>query len=82
MSLMTYAHFPQVNQIKAGLLFVAHNTFIDEEYKREQASSMWEDFIPELERLRLSHEHDKWPENPTPLCGWCPVTTCQFQRVR
>ncbi len=82
MSLMTYAHFPQVNNIKAGLLFVAHNTFIDEEYKREQVSSMWENFIPELERLRLSHEHDKWPENPTPLCGWCPVTTCQFQRVR
>lgn len=82
MSLMTYAHFPEINQIKAGLLFVAHNTFVDEEYKREQVSSMWEDFIPELGRLKLSYEHDKWPENPTPLCGWCPVTTCQFQRIR
>ena len=82
MSLMTYAHFPQVNHIKAGLLFVAHNTFIDEEYKRDQVSSMWEDFIPELERLRLSYEQNRWPENPNPLCGWCPVTTCQFQRIR
>lgn len=82
MSLMTYAHFPQVDKIKAGLLFVAHNTFIDEEYEREQSEHLWKDFMPDLERLKLSHEQDKWPENPTPLCGWCPVSTCQFNRIR
>lgn len=82
MSLMTYAHFPQVNRIKAGLLFVAHNAFVDEQYDREQSEQLWKDFFPDLERLKLSHEHNKWPENPTPLCGWCPVTTCQFQKTR
>jgi hypothetical protein len=82
MALMTYAHFPRVNQIKAGLLFVAHNTFIAEEYRREQISSLWENFTPELARLKWSYEQNRWPENPTPLCGWCPVTTCQFQRIR
>jgi len=82
MSLMTYAHFPEVQQIKAGLLFVAHNTFIDETYHREESENLWKDFLPDLERLKLSHETNKWPENPTPLCGWCPVTTCQFQKVR
>jgi CRISPR/Cas system-associated exonuclease Cas4 (RecB family) len=82
MALMTYAHFPQVKRIKAGLLFVAHNTFIDEEYVRDSSENLWKDFLPDLQRLNLSYEHDKWPENPTPLCGWCPVTTCQFQKVR
>ena len=82
MSLMTYAHFPQVDRIKAGLLFVAHNTFIDEEYSRDESEHLWKDFLPDLERLKLSHEQDKWPENPTPLCGWCPVNTCQFNRMR
>lgn len=82
MSLMTYAHFPEVTKIKAGLVFVAHNVFIDEEYDRDQSEAMWKEFLPDLERLKLSHEHNKWPENPTPLCGWCPVTTCQFQKVR
>jgi hypothetical protein len=79
---MTYAHFPEVQHIKAGLLFVAHNTFIDETYHRDDSEHLWKDFLPDLERLKLSHESDKWPENPTPLCGWCPVTTCQFQKVR
>jgi CRISPR/Cas system-associated exonuclease Cas4 (RecB family) len=82
MSLMTYAYFPEVQQIKAGLLFVAHNTFIDEVYHRDEAEHLWKEFHPDLERLKLSYAADKWPENPTPLCGWCPVTTCQFQKVR
>jgi len=82
MSLMTYAHFPKVNHIKAGLLFVAHNTFIDELYHRHDIDKLWSNFTAELKRLNWSHQNDKWPENPTPLCGWCPVTTCQFQRVR
>ena len=82
MSLMTYAHFPKVEHIKAGLLFVAHNTFINEVYHRDQSEDMWKDFLPDLERLKLSYDNDKWPENPTPLCGWCPVITCQFQKVR
>lgn len=82
MSLMTYAHFPKVEHIKAGLLFVAHNTFINEVYHRDQSEDLWKDFLPDLERLKLSYDNDKWPENPTPLCGWCPVTTCQFQKVR
>jgi RecB family exonuclease len=82
MSLMTYAHFPNVKHIKAGLLFVAHNTFINEVYHRDQSEDMWKDFLPDLERLKLSYDNDKWPENPTPLCGWCPVTSCQFHKVR
>lgn len=82
MSLMTYAHFPEVQKIKAGLLFVAYNTFIDQEYERDQSEDLWKDFLPDLERLKLSYDNDKWPENPTPLCGWCPVTTCQFNKVR
>jgi ATP-dependent exoDNAse (exonuclease V) beta subunit len=83
MALMTYAHYPQVDRIKAGLLFVAHNVFVDEEYQREDTDKMWEnDFYPDLTRLELSYESDKWPENPTPLCGWCPVTSCQFNKQR
>ena len=80
---MTYAHYPKVDRIKAGLLFVAHNVFVDEEYRREEADKMWvNDFYPDLMRLELSHDTDKWPENPTPLCGWCPVTSCQFNKQR
>lgn len=82
MALMTYAHFPQVQDIKAGLLFVAHNTFIDQDYARSDIDKLWEDFVPDLERLKFSYENNQWPANPTPLCGWCPVNSCEFRRTK
>lgn len=82
MALMTFAHFPQVNKIKAGLLFVMHESFMDEEYSRDQIPKLWNYFSADLERLNISYENDIWHPNPTPLCGWCPVKSCEFHKER
>ena len=82
MALMTFAHFPQVNKIKAGLLFVMHDSFLAEEYDREEIESLWGHFKSDLERLKISYENDVWQTNPTALCGWCPVKTCEFHKER
>jgi hypothetical protein len=82
MALMTFAHFPEVNRVKAGLLFVMHESFMDEEYTRDQIPKLWSYFENDLERLSLSYENDTWQANPTPLCGWCPVRTCEFHKER
>jgi hypothetical protein len=82
MALMTFAHFPEVNKIKAGLLFVMHESFMDEEYTRDQIPKLWSYFESDLERLNHSYENDVWQANPTPLCGWCPVKSCEFHKER
>ena len=82
MALMTYAHFPEVKKIKAGLLFVMHNSFMPEEYTREQIPRLWLSFTSDLARLSMSYENNSWTPNPTPLCGWCSVKTCTFHRER
>lgn len=82
MALMTFAHFPDVEYIKGGLLFVAHNSFVAEEYERDSAPMLWAVFEPELKRLEFSFAADKWPAKPTPLCGWCPVKSCEFHKER
>jgi CRISPR/Cas system-associated exonuclease Cas4 (RecB family) len=82
MALMTFAHFPEVNRIKAGLLFVMHESFMDEEYTRDQMPKLWKYFESDLERLNHSYENDVWQANPTPLCGWCPVKSCEFHKER
>lgn len=53
MALMTYEHFPEVQSIKAGLLFVLHNTFITEEYERKDRFKLWITFYRILNALRL-----------------------------
>jgi hypothetical protein len=82
MALMTFAHFPEVNKVKAGLLFVMYESFMDEVYTRDQIPKLWSYFENDLERLSLSYENDTWQANPTPLCGWCPVRTCEFHKER
>ena len=82
MSLMTFAHFPEVKHIKAGLLFVMHNTFITEEYPREKIEKSWERFKSPLTKLENSYDTDVWMPNPTPLCGWCQVKSCEFHKIR
>ena len=80
MALMTFAHFPQVEIINAGLLFVMDEHFITSEYERDMVDSYWEDFWADIKRLHHSYESDTWQTNPTPLCKWCPVRTCEFNR--
>jgi len=82
MTLMAFAHFPQLERIKAGLLFIVHNSFIDESYTREQIDELWDAFHPDLTRLETSYESGVWNPNPTPLCGWCPVKNCEFYKER
>ena len=82
MALMTFVHFPEVNSVKGGLLFVMHNTFITREYERANIPKLWASFELELQRLQGSFDRDNWPCNPTPLCGWCPVSKCEFHKER
>jgi len=81
MALMTFAHFPNVNKIKAGLLFVMNNVFITEEYKREDIEDSWGKFTLSLARLDNSYNTNVWIANPTPLCKFCPVKSCEFNKT-
>jgi len=51
------------------------------EYKAEDKSLSWAIFTKILSRLDHAYETDKWLPNPTPLCKWCSVKTCEFQRT-
>lgn len=82
MALMTYAHFPAVDKIKAGLLFITRNSFVQEEYARSDMSKLWAEFTPSLERLQLAYENSIWPPTPSGLCGWCPINNCKFYREK
>jgi hypothetical protein len=82
MALMTFAHFPDVKHIKAGLLFIVHNSFMDEEYTRDQIDELWGHFKGDLQRLQAAFDTGVWNPNKTPLCGWCPVTSCEFHKDR
>ncbi len=82
MAIMLFTHMPEIVKIKAGLLFVMKNSFLDEEYHRSDMDKLWKSFERPLERLETSYDYDQWIPNPTPLCGWCSIDSCEFNRPK
>jgi hypothetical protein len=82
MAIMTFIHFPEVKKIKAGLLFVMHDSFMPEEYDVKDIDKLWNYFLGDLKRLEISFDNNLWIANPTGLCGWCPVKKCEFHKER
>jgi len=80
MGLMVFAHFPEVLNIKAALFFIMHNVIVDEAYTRDQTDDLWAHFAPHLARWEAAHATNEWLANPTVLCGYCAVRTCEFNR--
>jgi CRISPR/Cas system-associated exonuclease Cas4 (RecB family) len=82
MALMTFAHFPEVQEVKGALMFIMHNSFTFEDYHRRDMEESWKNFETPLRRLEFSLESDLWQPVPTPLCGWCPVESCNYHKPR
>lgn len=81
MALMVFSHFPAVQKVKGALLFILKNSLVSEEYTRNQCDVLWEAFLAKTKRLELAYSMNEWTEQPSPLCRYCPVTTCQFNRA-
>ena len=75
---MAFYHFPKIKNIKACLLFMVKNRIIKETYERKDLEKLWERFEINLYKLRQSFASGTWNPNPTPLCKWCPVESCEY----
>ena len=65
-----------------GIQQASYNSFMDESYKREEIDALWRFFYQPLAKLDTSYASDVWNPNPTPLCGWCPVKTCDYYKEK
>jgi hypothetical protein len=83
MALMTFAHFPEVMVIKAGLLFVIANEFIKAEYTTHHRLAYFEEFKPLVDQLDACIENDVWNPKRNFTCSkWCPVLECSHNGKR
>lgn len=78
LSLATFKHFPEVQSIKAGLIFIVAEDLVKAEYAFDQQHDIWAKWLPELSRLEKSYEVDVWNAKPNFTCKkFCPVTDCE-----
>lgn len=77
MALAVFKHFPQVNRVKAGLLFVVANEFPKAEYSREQESEMWKKWLTDYGKMKTAYSTNVWNPRTSGLCKkHCVVLSC------
>ena len=82
MALMVFAHFPHIRRVSGALLFVVKNDIAKASYMVGEAEEYWWDYRERVARIEQAHETGVWNPKPTPLCGWCPVKDCEYNRKR
>lgn len=77
MALAVFKYFPQVEKVRAGLLFVIANEFIKDKYAADSQPDMWKKWLAEYAKMEKAAETDVWNPRPSGLCrAHCPVTQC------
>lgn len=77
-----FVHYPELESIKSALAYLVSKDFIKKTHEKENHKKYLNTFSWELNRLDSATESGVWNANSGPLCGWCPVTSCEHHRVR
>jgi hypothetical protein len=77
MSLMVFAHFPHIRHVNSALLFVVKDSIVKHKMSREDVEAHWWKYRERVARLEKSLEANVWNPTQSPLCGWCPVRSCE-----
>ena len=78
LALLVFKHFPHVESIKAGLVFVVAEDLVKAAYTQEVQEKAWAKWLPEIQRLEKAMETNVWNPVPNFTCRkFCPVTDCE-----
>ncbi len=72
-----FAHYPGVKRIKSALVYVVSDDLVRKIHVRDLQKEYFSVFDNELERLASAHATGVWNAKTGPLCGYCPVLTCE-----
>lgn len=73
---------PEIHTVKAEYYWTQIKGTNGETYYREQLPEILKFFAAKLNRFADAYIQDVWPARQSGLCGWCPVTSCEFWRER
>ena len=77
-----FVRYPDLKVIKSGLAYVVSQEFPKKTHKREDLNKYLSVFVDELDQLDAAMDNGVWNAKTSPLCGWCPVTTCEHWKPR
>lgn len=82
-ALYVFAHEPAIQTVTTNFVWLKDKRVDRCTRQREEVPIIWQSFLPRVAKLESSYERDRWPAKSSGLCnGWCPVTSCEFNRKK
>ena len=75
-----FKKFPQVKRVKSALLFVVCNDIVKAEHVAEEVPKYMEKPAKSVARIEAALKNNVWNPVQGPLCRFCPVRMCEFNR--
>lgn len=78
MALAVWKHFPEIEVVKGGLLFVVSKDLIRSRYTRtDDQRALTEKYVGKYKQMVIASDSNVWNANPSGLCrAWCDVLEC------
>ena len=70
---MVFIHFPEVESVKAGYIWLLKGEVTSLTYTRNMLPHIWLGISPRLEQLQDAVDMGVFVAKPSPLCSWCPA---------
>lgn len=80
MSLMVFELNPHIRKVNSALMFVVKNDMVRMQMTRDEVAAGWWKYRERVAKLEASFANNVWNPTQTPLCGWCPVSSCEFNK--
>ena len=71
-----FHQFPALEVINTSYIWLKHGVTTDETYSRRELSDLWNDLLPEVERMQIAFKTNHWPATPKrgkKSCSRCSV---------
>jgi CRISPR/Cas system-associated exonuclease Cas4 (RecB family) len=75
-----FAKFPKINRVKSALIFVVSKEFVKATHYREMMPKYLEKPAQDVARIEAALENGVWNPVSGPLCKFCAVRQCEYNR--
>ena len=75
-----FAKFPKINRVKSALIFTVSKEFVKAEHHREMMPKYLEKPTKDVARIEAALENGVWNPSSGPLCKFCAVKQCEYNR--
>ncbi len=75
-----FAKFPQINKVKSALIFVVSKEFVKATHYREMMPKYVEKPAQDVARIEAALKNGVWNPIQGPLCKFCSVRQCEYNR--